>query len=62
MKIRSISLPEKLDAKAAKAAEREDRTYSNWARRVIERAVAGASGERQAEPVVYADSEGPKQK
>jgi hypothetical protein len=63
MKLRTISLPDELDAQAFAAAQRDGRTYSNWARQVIERAVANSSGEpRLSEPQVFADSAGPKMK
>jgi predicted transcriptional regulator len=58
MKVRSLSLPDELDRQAEAAAERDGRTYSNWARQVFKQALArkDESGLREAQ--AFADSEG----
>jgi hypothetical protein len=60
MKLRTISLPDDLDAEAAKVAQSEDRTYSNWARQVFKQALARKGDSSSREPQAFADSEKPK--
>jgi hypothetical protein len=43
MKIRTISLPDDLDQAVAQGAQRDDRSYSSFVRRLLERALPAES-------------------